>query len=28
LKEAPKFHYEDVDVSLIKPRVRDYTKKH
>lgn len=26
--EAPKFSYEDVDVSLIKPRVRDYTKKH
>lgn len=28
LTEAPKFHYEDVDISLIKPRVRDYTKKH
>lgn len=25
--EAPSFHYEDVDVSLIKPRKRDYTKK-
>lgn len=25
--EAPKFEYEDVDVSLIKPRKRDYTKK-
>ncbi|KKB72446.1 MULTISPECIES: succinate dehydrogenase flavoprotein subunit [Bacillus] len=25
--EAPKFHYEDVDVSLIAPRKRDYTKK-
>ncbi|KYD11648.1 MAG: succinate dehydrogenase flavoprotein subunit [Caldibacillus debilis] len=25
--EAPHFHYEDVDVSLIKPRKRDYTKK-
>ncbi|MDQ0215430.1 succinate dehydrogenase / fumarate reductase flavoprotein subunit [Oikeobacillus pervagus] len=25
---APKFHYEDVDISLIKPRERDYTKKH
>ncbi|QED48843.1 succinate dehydrogenase flavoprotein subunit [Cytobacillus dafuensis] len=25
---APEFHYEDVDVSLIKPRKRDYTKKH
>ncbi|ATH92690.1 succinate dehydrogenase [Bacillus glycinifermentans] len=25
--EAPKFHYEDVDVSLITPRKRDYTKK-
>ncbi|MBS4173746.1 succinate dehydrogenase flavoprotein subunit [Bacillus sp. FJAT-49736] len=24
----PKFSYEDVDVSLIKPRERDYTKKH
>ncbi|WP_428909318.1 succinate dehydrogenase flavoprotein subunit [Niallia sp. Krafla_26] len=23
---APEFHYEDVDVSLIKPRKRDYTK--
>ena len=22
---APKFEYEDVDVSLIKPRKRDYT---
>ncbi|WP_062355330.1 succinate dehydrogenase flavoprotein subunit [Bacillus kwashiorkori] len=26
--EAPNFHYENVDVSLIKPRKRDYTKKH
>lgn len=26
--EAPSFEYEDVDVSLIKPRKRDYTKKH
>ncbi|GIN38692.1 MULTISPECIES: succinate dehydrogenase flavoprotein subunit [Heyndrickxia] len=25
---TPKFSYEDVDVSLIKPRERDYTKKH
>ena len=25
--EAPQFHYEDVDVSLIKPRKRDYSKK-
>ncbi|EQM26710.1 succinate dehydrogenase flavoprotein subunit [Bacillus licheniformis CG-B52] len=25
--EAPKFHYEDVDVSLIAPRKRDYSKK-
>ncbi|MFB6467933.1 succinate dehydrogenase flavoprotein subunit [Cytobacillus sp. Hz8] len=25
---APQFHYEDVDISLIKPRERDYTKKH
>ena len=25
--EAPQFHYEEVDVSLIKPRVRDYSKK-
>ncbi len=25
---APQFHYEDVDVSLIKPRKRDYTKTH
>ncbi|WP_338470444.1 succinate dehydrogenase flavoprotein subunit [Niallia sp. XMNu-256] len=24
--KAPEFHYEDVDVSLIKPRKRDYTK--
>jgi len=24
---APDFHYEDVDVSLIKPRKRDYTQK-
>ena len=27
-EEGPAFHYEDVDVSLIKPRKRDYTKKH
>ncbi|MBO8177299.1 MAG: succinate dehydrogenase flavoprotein subunit [Bacillus sp. (in: Bacteria)] len=26
-KNAPEFHYEDVDVSLIPPRKRDYTKK-
>ncbi|MBM7701290.1 succinate dehydrogenase flavoprotein subunit [Metabacillus iocasae] len=26
-KSAPAFHYEEVDVSLIKPRKRDYTKK-
>jgi succinate dehydrogenase / fumarate reductase flavoprotein subunit len=26
-KTAPSFHYEEVDVSLIKPRKRDYTKK-
>ncbi|PGT88121.1 succinate dehydrogenase flavoprotein subunit [Bacillus sp. AFS040349] len=25
-RTAPKFHYEDVDVSLIKPRKRDYSK--
>ncbi|MDN3018470.1 succinate dehydrogenase flavoprotein subunit [Neobacillus drentensis] len=25
---APAFHYEDIDVSLIKPRKRDYTTKH
>ncbi|WP_100331771.1 succinate dehydrogenase flavoprotein subunit [Bacillus xiapuensis] len=25
--EAPGFHYEDVDISLIPPRKRDYTKK-
>ncbi|BDG37008.1 succinate dehydrogenase flavoprotein subunit [Saccharococcus caldoxylosilyticus] len=25
--DGPAFHYEDVDVSLIKPRKRDYTKK-
>lgn len=25
---TPQFSYEDVDVSLIKPRERDYTKKH
>ncbi|GER67062.1 succinate dehydrogenase flavoprotein subunit [Weizmannia acidilactici] len=28
VKNEPVFSYEDVDVSLIKPRVRDYTKKH
>ncbi|WAA11616.1 succinate dehydrogenase flavoprotein subunit [Fervidibacillus halotolerans] len=27
-QEPPKIHYEDVDISLIKPRKRDYTKKH
>lgn len=27
-KSAPAFHYEDVDISLIPPRERDYTKKH
>ncbi|MCM3790507.1 succinate dehydrogenase flavoprotein subunit [Domibacillus indicus] len=26
-KSAPAFHYEDVDVSLIAPRKRDYSKK-
>ncbi|WP_110111547.1 succinate dehydrogenase flavoprotein subunit [Bacillus sp. CGMCC 1.16541] len=26
-RTAPAFHYEEVDVSLIKPRKRDYTKK-
>ncbi|AST92782.1 succinate dehydrogenase flavoprotein subunit [Sutcliffiella cohnii] len=26
-KSAPAFHYEEVDVSLIEPRKRDYTKK-
>lgn len=25
---APAFHYEDVDISLLEPRKRDYTKKH
>ena len=25
---APEFHYEEVDVSLIPPRKRDYTTKH
>ena len=25
--QAPEFHYEEVDVSLIKPRKRDYSKK-
>ncbi|MEH7109850.1 MULTISPECIES: succinate dehydrogenase flavoprotein subunit [Bacillaceae] len=25
---APAFHYEDIDVSLLQPRKRDYTKKH
>ncbi|WP_276210386.1 succinate dehydrogenase flavoprotein subunit [Heyndrickxia coagulans] len=28
VNNEPVFSYEDVDVSLIKPRVRDYTKKH
>ncbi|MFF2447764.1 succinate dehydrogenase flavoprotein subunit [Neobacillus sp. NPDC058068] len=27
-RTAPEFHYADVDTSLIKPRERDYTKKH
>lgn len=27
-KTAPEFHYEDVDISLLKPRERDYSKKH
>lgn len=26
--QAPKLSYEDVDISLIKPRERDYTTKH
>ncbi|MBF0754009.1 MULTISPECIES: succinate dehydrogenase flavoprotein subunit [Jeotgalicoccus] len=26
--EAPRFEYEDVDVSLIPPRIRDYSTKH
>ncbi|WP_110927149.1 succinate dehydrogenase flavoprotein subunit [Bacillus massiliglaciei] len=26
--QAPAFHYEDIDVSLIAPRKRDYTTKH
>lgn len=25
-KNGPDLHYEDVDISLIKPRKRDYTK--
>ena len=25
-KSAPEFHYEEVDVSLIKPRKRDYSR--
>ena len=25
---APAFHYEEIDVSLITPRKRDYTTKH
>lgn len=28
LNQAPEFHYEDIDVSLIAPRKRDYTTKH
>lgn len=28
LDNAPAFHYEDIDVSLIPPRIRDYTTKH
>ena len=27
-EEMPAFHYEDVDISLIKPRKRDYSSKH
>lgn len=27
-KDQPDFSYEEVDTSLIKPRLRDYTKKH
>ena len=27
-ESAPAFHYEEVDTSLLKPRERDYTKKH
>ncbi|MEH7354305.1 succinate dehydrogenase flavoprotein subunit [Neobacillus drentensis] len=27
-KTAPEFHYADVDTSLLKPRERDYSKKH
>ncbi|MEC2054641.1 succinate dehydrogenase flavoprotein subunit [Peribacillus psychrosaccharolyticus] len=27
-KTAPAFHYEDIDVSLIEPRKRDYTTQH
>jgi succinate dehydrogenase / fumarate reductase flavoprotein subunit len=27
-KTAPAFHYEDVDISLLAPRERDYTKSH
>ena len=26
-KSAPAFHYEEIDVSLIKPRKRDYSKR-
>ena len=26
-KSAPEFHYEEVDVSLIPPRKRDYSRK-
>jgi succinate dehydrogenase / fumarate reductase flavoprotein subunit len=26
-KAAPEFRYEEVDVSLIEPRKRDYSKK-
>ncbi|MGE6375623.1 succinate dehydrogenase flavoprotein subunit [Peribacillus muralis] len=28
LDQAPEFHYEEIDVSLIAPRKRDYTTKH
>ena len=28
MDKAPEFHYEDIDVSLIAPRKRDYTTKH
>lgn len=28
MDQAPEFHYEEIDVSLIAPRKRDYTTKH